>query len=364
MRIYPQGQKPPADTRLPWQEYWDFLALAKSEGIEGEEPAMGSQHESLPPPMGPKWLDYAGKVAWRNSNRCIGRLFWKNLMVRDSRGIDSAEEYFESILEHLRLATNGGKIRPVLTVFSPVDSEGRCPRILNHQLIRYAGYKDKDGVVLGDPQNIKLTEAAISAGWKCPRNRGPFDILPVAIQLPGKPARWFEIPSTDILEVRLRHPEFPWFEKLGLRWYAVPVITDMCFDAAGRKYSCAPFNGWYMGTEIGARNLADPQRYNLLPIVAEKMGLNIKRPSNLWKDRALVELNTAVLHSFEKDGATIVDHHNASSQFMQFAANEKRCGREITGDWSWLIPPISASACPVFHRAFDHTVKKPVFTYQ
>ena len=24
-------------------------------------------------------LDYGGKLAWRNSNRCVGRLFWRTL---------------------------------------------------------------------------------------------------------------------------------------------------------------------------------------------------------------------------------------------------------------------------------------------
>ena len=31
-------------------------------------------------------LEYGAKVAWRNSTRCIGRLHWKSLVVRDSSG--------------------------------------------------------------------------------------------------------------------------------------------------------------------------------------------------------------------------------------------------------------------------------------
>ena len=34
-----------------------------------------------------------------------------------------------------------------------------------------------------------------------------------------------------------------------------------------------------------------------------------------WRDRALVELCAAVLHSFRKAGVTIVDHHAASPVF-------------------------------------------------
>lgn len=37
---------------------------------------------------------------------------------------------------------------------------------------------------------------------------------------------------------------------------------------------------------------------NLQPI-AEKMGLDTKKSSSLWKDRALVEINIAVLYSYQ-----------------------------------------------------------------
>ena len=30
-------------------------------------------------------LSYGAKVAWRNSNRCIGRLFWNSLKIIDCR---------------------------------------------------------------------------------------------------------------------------------------------------------------------------------------------------------------------------------------------------------------------------------------
>ena len=86
-------------------------------------------------------------------------------------------------------------------------------------------------------------------------------------------------------------------------------------------------NGWYMGTEIGARNLADAYRYNLLPKIAKKMGCYHADDARLWKDRALVELNIAVLHSFRQAGATIVDHHTASQEFLKFIEQEHERGR-------------------------------------
>ncbi len=66
-----------------------------------------------------------------------------------------------------------------------------------------------------------------------------------------------ELPPDAVLEVPLRHPDLDWFAELGLRWYAVPVISDMHLEAGGIRYPAAPFNGWYMCTEIGSRDLGD-----------------------------------------------------------------------------------------------------------
>ncbi|MBM7651165.1 nitric oxide synthase oxygenase domain/subunit [Neobacillus cucumis] len=100
----------------------------------------------------------------------------------------------------------------------------------------------------------------------------------------------------------ISHPHYKWFTNLELKWYAVPMISDMILEIGGITYTAAPFNGWYMGTEIGARNFADESRYNMLPKIGKLMGLDIKSNISLWKDRALLELNTAVLHSFKEDG--------------------------------------------------------------
>jgi nitric-oxide synthase len=77
-----------------------------------------------------------------------------------------------------------------------------------------------------------------------------------------------------------------------------------------------------------------------------------------------VELNTAVLHSFHEAGVTIVDHHTASSQFMRHIKIEEKSGRTVPGDWSWLVPPMSGSACPVFHRYYDEVALEPSFVSQ
>ncbi|MGB2266260.1 MAG: nitric oxide synthase oxygenase, partial [Akkermansiaceae bacterium] len=102
----------------------------------------------------------------------------------------------------------------------------------------------------------------------------------------------------------------------------------------------------------------------LLPVIAAKMGLQDKQPDTLWKDRALVELNEAVLHSFEEDGVRIVDHHRASSEFMRFAKKEMTKQRPVSGDWSWLVPPMSGSASEVFHRGWKDRKYLPDYQLQ
>jgi nitric-oxide synthase len=359
---YPEGKSSRAPTNDPATEYQEFLRLAAAEGHTIEPSFLCPTSE--PPAMNEPLLTCAGRMAWRNSTRCVGRFFWQSLQVRDCRDLCDADDVFEACLEHLRFATNGGKIRSVLTVF-PAAQEGEMEmRIMNHQLIRYAGYKIGGDRIIGDPQNVLFTRYAIRCGWKPPHTLGAFDLLPVAIRMPGKSVQWYELPRQEVMEVSLRHPQFSWFADLGLKWHAVPVITDMCFAAAGARYSCAPFSGWYMGTEIGARNLSDVNRYNMLPVIAERMGLDPSPRHPLWKDRALVELNEAVIHSFAQDGVTLVDHHNATAQFMRFQKREAQNGREIKGDWSWLVPPLSGSTTPVFHGSYDPRPELPNFFYQ
>ncbi|WP_286232428.1 nitric oxide synthase oxygenase [Neobacillus mesonae] len=305
-------------------------------------------------------LEYGAKAAWRNSNRCIGRLFWDQLNVIDQRHLKTEEEMAEALFEHIAYATNNGRIRPTITVLSQ-KSPNQNVRIWNHQLIRYAGYKTTEGVI-GDSTSIAFTEECIKLGWE-PRY-GYFDILPIIIQLNDNPPKLFDIPDHLPLEVSIRHPHFDWFEDLQLKWYAVPIISEMSLEIGGITYTAAPFNGWYMGTEIGARNFADETRYNVLPRIASLMGLDIKSNQSLWKDRTLLELNTAVLYSFKEAGVSIVDHHTAAQQFKKFEEKELAAGRAVTGDWTWLIPPLSPATTHIFHQTYHNKVEKPNYFYQ
>ncbi len=308
-------------------------------------------------------LAYGAKVAWRNSSRCIGRIHWNTLAVRDMRHLTTAEEIFEALQEHIKIATNGGKITPLITIFAQQQPGQSGIRIWNPQLIRYAAYPQADGTIVGDPLHINLTRIAKQLGWRGGAGT-PFDPLPIIIQMPNQSPRCFELPAELVLEVPLSHPDYPWFADLKLKWHALPVISNMRMEIGGISYTAAPFNGWYMGTEIGARNLGDTHRYNLLPVIAKAMGLDIRTERTLWKDRAIVELNVAVLYSFAQHNVRIVDHHTASRQFLTHQEHEQLAGRAVAADWGWIVPPISGSTTSVFHVPFKDGVQTPNFFYQ
>ncbi|MES5953257.1 nitric oxide synthase oxygenase [Bacillus fungorum] len=300
-------------------------------------------------------LVYGAKVAWRNNNRCIGRLFWNKLSVLDARDVNDAEGIYNALIHHIQYATNNGKIKPTITIFKQYKGENNNIRIYNHQLIRYAGYETEDGII-GDSQSIGFTEECEKLGWSGLKTH--FDILPLVFSIDGGVPIYKQIPKEDIKEVIIEHPEYP-IASLGVRWYGVPIISSMRLEIGGISYTAAPFNGWYMGTEIGARNLADEDRYNLLPDIAEILGLDTSRNSTLWKDKALVELNMAVLHSFKKEGVTIVDHHTAAQQFLQFEKQEVKCGRMVTGNWVWLVPPLSPATTHIYHKPYQNKILTP-----
>jgi len=303
-------------------------------------------------------LDYGTKVAWRNSNKCIGRLFWRSMEVLDKRSLETIDEVFDALFEHIDFATNGGNIRSTITVFSV----NKGIRIWNPQLLGFAGYLQEDDSVIGDSKNVEFTQKCIDLGWKA--KMGQFDILPLVVKIGEDAPGLREIPKEIITLISIEHPSIEAFKDLNIQWYSTPIISNMTLEVGGIEFLSAPFNGWYMGTEIGARNLADEDRYNLLPTVAKLMGLDIRDKNSLWKDRALVELNQAVLYSFRKAGVKIIDHHSASKQFMQFMRQEAKEGRDVTADWSWIVPPSAGSTMKVFHTEMQDIVVSTNYFYQ
>ena len=304
------------------------------------------------------------RIAWRNTPQCIGKFCWQALELRDCRDIagttDDESELFEALVGHLRAAWNGGRVRLLLSAFAPSTPDRPGPRVWNSQLIRYAGYRRPDGSVLGDAETADLTEAAQRLGW---RGQGTeYDVLPLIIQWPGREPRFFELPGDVVHEVRISHPDHPWFERLGLRWHAFPTLSNQILELGGLRYTLAPFSAWYTCTEIGARNLSDVNRYNKLPEVAEGMGLDTGRDRTLWRDRALLELTAAVLYSYDQAGITIVDHHFATKQFVRHEKREHDRGRTCPADWAAIVPATSGSTTPVWQRRYEPTRALPNFS--
>ncbi len=265
------------------------------------------------------------------------------------------------IAGHLNAAANGGRIRSIMTVFPPAGPQGLPPYVESPQILQYAGYLHADGRVTGDPQSIQNTRILQSLGWTPPSEPGHFDLLPFVIREPSGRRLFYEVPAGLAHEVPIVHPEFAAIGDLQLRWYGVPVVSDMILTIGGIEYPCAPLNGFYMCTEIASRNLGDERRYNVLPAVAQALGLDSSKAATLWKDRALTELNVAVIHSFDAAGITLVDHHAASEQYMLFQRRERSAGRVPFGRWSWIVPPQASSSCPVFHVSMKDANATPNF---
>lgn len=232
-------------------------------------------------------LIYGAKMAWRNSNRCIGRLFWENLHVLYKRHLNTEEAIKEALFHHIAYATNGGKIKPTITIFQQ-ETRNSSIRIWNHQLIRYAGYETEHGVI-GDSDSIAFTKECIKLGWTGEQTN--YDILPLVIQVNEQKPKLYEIPNDIVLEVPIQHPDYRWFEELGLQWYAVPIISSMRLEIGGISYT-------------------------------------------------------------------------AAQQFKIFENKEAEKGRDITGNWAWLIPPLSPATTHIFHKRYNNEGKKPNYFNQ
>lgn len=308
--------------------------------VEAEIKATGTYYQTT------EELTFGARVAWRNSNRCIGRLFWDKLKVIDMRHVEEEQAYLDALETHIERATNDGKIIPSITIFK--DSQHINFELFNDQLIRYSN----DPIVSDIKQLIQHT------GYK------EFnDFLPLLYRFNGQ-FKTHDLPASIIKEVNIEHPDYPKFNALKLKWYAVPIISGMNLKIGGLTYPLCPFNGWYMESEIASRNFLDDYRYNLIHKVADSMDFDTSRTTSYWRDRVVVELNYAVYHSFKRQGYAIVDHYNASRQFLKFEENELKMNRKVTGDWTWLIPSISPSTVHNWHKGYDNTYHDPNFYYK
>ena len=101
-------------------------------------------------------LSWGAKTAWRNASRCIGRLYWNSLQVRDRRRIHSAAGVAAECFDHLRTAWRGGRIRPTITVFPADRPDGPVARIWN--VLQHRGFPPP-----ADVQKIEVAREKVSS---------------------------------------------------------------------------------------------------------------------------------------------------------------------------------------------------------
>jgi nitric-oxide synthase len=303
-------------------------------------------------------LTVGARLAWRHNTRCIGKLYWRGLTVRDFRDVTDAEGIAKGCLDHGEFVFNKGRIKPTITIFAPVGPGKPAAQVWNSQLISYAGHRQADGTIVGDPNTAGITDLAKANGWK-PAEEGMFDILPLIVETAGGEISVHEVPRELAHEVEIEHPTNEGLAELGLRWWGFPSICDNVLSIGGINYPLAPFTGWYLAPEISARDFSDTYRYNLLPEIATALGIDTSDVRSLWKDRVVIELTSAVLHSFDKAGIRMDDHHTAAAKFHKWTVSEEAKGCPVEAEWAWMVPPISASLSPNFHREFEDVFKLP-----
>lgn len=275
----------------------------------------------------PDMLTWIARHAWRMADRCVGRSGWKSLIVRDRTNLTDPDEIVADLEEHLRLTTNGGRIRPLASIYHP------SIRFRAEQLIRYAG----------DPQYAGYAATCRRLGWRS--DGDPFDILPVVFELPNGALHLASLERDVILEVPIRHPTLPWFSTLELRWHAAPVISNMLLRNDGRYWPCV-FGGWYASDEIAGRDLAPERRFNVLPMVAEMLGLSRdSKVEPLWRDLALAEVHRAVVDSFRKAGVMFSTPQQEADRFRRHVDREHAIGRSAPTDRTWLMPATNPILC-------------------
>ncbi|KAL8942509.1 MAG: hypothetical protein Q9216_001610 [Gyalolechia sp. 2 TL-2023] len=223
----------------------------------------------------PKELEYGLRASWRNARRCIMRSEYEHLALCDLRRVQSSREMARTVAKGMQKAFNRGHILPTVFVFPPRLPGKRGPMIWNSQIMAFAGYRQDDGSILGDPANVDLTERIIEFGWMPPIIKSRWDFLPLVTMAEGDAPYMMELPAELRRTVQITHPRHEQeFRQLGLEWVVAPALSRLGFDIGGNQYTASPFMGWFMDSEIGVRNLADTFRYNALPDVVNALGLS------------------------------------------------------------------------------------------
>ncbi|PHH80975.1 hypothetical protein CDD80_5185 [Ophiocordyceps camponoti-rufipedis] len=307
-------------------------------------------------------LEHGLRLSWKHARKCIMRSEYSYLKLHDLRHVKTSREMGQLLVKGMSEAFNGGDIQPSVFVFPPKQANCHGPMIWNQQFLAFAGYQQPDGTILGDPMNTSLTESILSLGWKPPKIRTRWDLLPLVTMAEGDEPFLTPVPESLFPLVQIRHPNpehGPAFDKLGLRWVPAPALSQLGFDIGGVQYTATPFIGWFMDAEIGVRDLADAFRYNALPSVISGLGLlepgreldelpQYERLAML--SRAQLELTLAVHSSFLLAGVRMSDSLTASAMYSNFDDQHlAQHGFRLPADPYWLAPP-QGSIIPIWHR--------------
>ncbi|GHP15261.1 nitric oxide synthase-like protein [Collybia sordida] len=277
-------------------------------------------------------LEFGIRRAWRNARKWIMRSHCEDLKLCDLRSVKRSNEMAMELVKGLTQAYNSGNIVPTVFVFPPRTANNRGAMIWNDQILSFAGYQAEDGTIIGDPKNIQLTKDIIELGWVPPQPKSRWDVLPVVVMAEDDEPVFVELPTNLRKLVEISHPRYKdAFQKLDLKWVAFPALSNLGFDIGGVQYTATPFIGWFMDTEIGIRDLANPLRYNVLPDLITTLYLNDKTseytnsPKNLatyellaMLSRAQIELNYAIYYSFLREGITMSNSLSASKKWAQY----------------------------------------------
>lgn len=255
-----------------------------------------------------------------------------------------------------------GILSCVVFAFAPKRPNRLGHKVWNQQLLAFAGYRQEDGTILGDPMTASLTDAIIALGWEPPAIRTRWDLLPLVTVADGDVPFITPIPADAFPVVNISHPDprrALAFEKLGLSWVPAPALSGLGFDLGGLQYTAAPFIGWFMDAEIGVRDLADSFRYNCLPEIVAALDLigqdqqYDELPQNqqlLLLSQAQAELNYAVHWSFTQAGVRMSDTLTAATMYTNFDDQHLEThGFRLPADPYWLAPP-QGSIVPIWHR--------------
>ena len=194
---------------------------------------------------------------------------------------------------------------PMVSVFAPDTPWRPGPRIRNDQLVRYAGYAEP-GRVLGDRRYVDFTTAVCRLGWRPPTGRTRVrQAAAGGADRRTRGSRCSRCRATSCARCRWSTRSCRGSRRSGLRWHAVPVISNCgCASAASptrrrRTTACT-------SARRSARTCSPTTpRTGSRGVIAERLGLDTTSERTLWRDRAVVELNRAVVHSFDAAGVTI-----------------------------------------------------------